>query len=204
MEHWVEINLFADLGVQDDILLGVLWPHVKRLRRKGALLSFHYFREPEIRFRMRLTTELEMRAQERKLGEIAERLKRRGLVSKWNFGDHGAADKRYVGEEDRYGKNGWLVAQRYFEEGAEAALGLLDLKRKSKLENVLQSKSKDTWGWKGSDEWRARTEDPVVFHWSRRVHLFTNQLGYNIEDEAELCSRQAERYRQVASQGVRW
>ena len=49
MEHWVEINLDADFSVQDGILLDTLRPHVRRLEKEGELVTYHYFREPEIR-----------------------------------------------------------------------------------------------------------------------------------------------------------
>ena len=56
MEHWIEVNLHAPLRVQDGILLDSLLPYVKRLRARGELVGFHFFREPEIRFRVRLWT----------------------------------------------------------------------------------------------------------------------------------------------------
>jgi hypothetical protein len=206
MEHWVEINLFADRTAQDKILLDVLWPYVKKLRKTGALVTFHYFREPEIRFRVRLRTERQRQAESRTLEGIAGRLKDWKMVSGWKFGNHGEERKPYTGEEDRYGKNGWRVAQKYFEDGAEAALTLMNLKRKSRLENPLWANGIGNL-WEGGEKnpWREREEDPLIYHWSRHVHLFTNQLGFDIEDEVKLTAKQSERYRRILEEfGMRW
>lgn len=205
MEHWVEINLFAELKNQNRILLDVLWPYAKRLRRRGALICYHYFREPEIRFRVRVKSGRERRAQAKALEKIAERLKEEGVISKWKFGNHGE-EGTYLGEVDRYGPNGWKVAQKYFEDGSETAIGLLALRRKHALESPLWAKGLGN-PWEGGREnpWRDVVEDPMAFHWSRHTHLFTNQLGFSIGDEVELCRRQAEKYRKVAEEtGMNW
>jgi hypothetical protein len=206
MEYWTEINLFADVGVQDEILLRVLWPYVGRLRKGGVLLSFHFFREPEIRFRLRLKNERERSAQTKAQERIANRLQKQGLISRWRFGNHGEEGKPYTGEEDRYGKNGWKVAQKYFEQGAETALWLLELKAKGRLESPLWAKGLGN-PWEGGDKnpWREREENPLVYHWSRHLHLFTNQLGFNIDEEARLCGKQSERYRKISEElGMKW
>ena len=204
MEYWVEINLFAKLADQNRILLDVLWPYVKGLRKRGILGSWHFFREPEIRFRVRVKNEKEMHAQTKALEGIAKRLKGEGSISKWRFGNHGEKGT-YVGEVDRYGRNGWKVAQKYFEDGAETALGLLALKRKSGLESPLWAKGLgNPWEGGRKNPWRHKVDDPLAFHWSRHTHLFTNQLGFSIEDEVQLSERQAEKYRKVAKQGMKW
>ena len=206
MEQWVEINLFADKDEQDKILLDVLWPYVKKLRKMRALITFHYFREPEIRFRVRLTTVRQRQAQSNALEKIAVWLEKRKMISGWKFGNHGEEGKRYYGEEDRYGKNGWRVAQKYFEDGAEAALMLLELKRRSRLESPLWAKGLGN-PWEGGEKnpWREKEEDPLTYHWSRHVHLFSNQVGFNIEEEVRLCDKQSERYRQILEEfGMNW
>jgi hypothetical protein len=206
MEHWIEVNLFAELADQDHILLDVLWPYVKRLERRRALLTWHYFREPELRFRIRMKTKASKRRQMRMISKIAGVMLKEKLVSKWHFGNHGDPGGEYSGEAERYGVNGWKVAQDYFRDGSETALRLLDLKRGSRLENPL-------WGeglgnpWEGGDKnpWRDKIDDPLVYHWSRFVHLFSNQLGFGIEDEVALCSKQSEGYRRVVEEfGMRW
>ena len=206
MEHWVEINLEGDVAEQDAILLDVLQPYVRRLEKKNALVTYHYFREPELRFRVRLKTAASRRREARALARIAGSLSRKGLISGWRFGKHGESGVEYSGEEDRYGKEGWKVAQDYFRDGADTALRLLYLKRRSRLENVLWAKGLGN-PWEGGDQnpWREKEEDPLAFHWSRFVHLFSNQLGFDMEREVELCAKQAERYRQVAVDfGMKW
>ena len=119
---------------------------------------------------------------------------------------HGEEGRPYTGEEDRYGKNGWKVAQKYFEDGAETALRLLRLRRKSRLESPLWAKGTGN-PWEGGEKnpWRDREENPLVFHWSRHVHLFSNQLGFDMEEEAQLSAKQSERYRRVSREfGIKW
>jgi hypothetical protein len=204
-EHWLEVNLKAKVRDQDGILLDVLAPYVDRLKETGKLVGFHYFREPEIRFRIRLRSEKDRRNEKVAIEAIAQSLKRKGLVSEWHFGNHGDASEEYRGEEDRYGKNGWKVAQEYFQNGAETALKLLELKRRSKLENPLWAKGLGN-PWEGGEDnpWKEREEDPLVYQWSRYVHLFTNQLGFDIDDEARLCAKQSERYAKIWAMGIEW
>ena len=206
MEHWIEVNLHADVPDQDGILLDVIRPYVRRLQKRGVLVTYHYFREPEIRFRVRVTSASVKRAEERSVAAMAERLRKRGLVREWCFGNHGEAGRAYAGEEDRYGKNGWQVAQYYFHAGSEAALDLLALKRRGALESPLWAKGEGN-PWEGGDRnpWREREEDPLKYHWSRHVHLFTNQLGFDIDAEAALCAKQSERYARISKDfGMKW
>ena len=206
LEHWIEANLFCPVEVQDDILLGVLLPYVRKLERKGTLLTWHYFREPEIRFRIRLRTKAERSKQRAAFIRIARGLFGKGAIAKWNFGDHGVEGEQYVGEEDRYGKEGWKVAQEYFHRGSETALALIALKKTQKLENPLWGEGRgNPWEGGEANPWRDLRSGPLEFHWSRFVHLFSNQLGFDMVEEAELSERQAERYRRVVKEfGMRW
>ncbi len=206
MEHWIEVNLMAEPKEQDALLLEVLRPYVQKLKKAGTLVTFHFFREPEIRFRLRLKNRASKSKETRAVTAIAESLRRRRLVSEWHFGNHGEKDEVYSGEEDRYGKEGWKVAQEYFNQGSETALKLLELKRKSGLENPLWAKGLgNPWEGGKKNPWREREEDPLAYHWSRYVHLFANQLGFDIDDEVRLCAMQAERYKRVSEElGMKW
>lgn len=206
MEHWIEVNLDAAVPVQDGILLDVLRPYVRRLEEKGELVSWHYFREPEIRFRVRLKSRAAKSKQAQVVSKLADSLRRKKLVSEWHFGNHGEEGTVYAGEVDRYGEHGWSVAQEYFRNGSEVALELIELKRKSRLESPLWAKGLgNPWEGGARNPWRERQDDPLVYHWSRFVHLFTNQLGFDMEREADLCSKQSERYLMVMKEfGMRW
>jgi hypothetical protein len=206
VEHWAEVNLDVPGEDQDRVLLDYLWPFAKRLDREGALVTFHYFREPEIRFRVRLRTRRRRDEEVKALAALARRLGGEGLLREWHFGDHGRKGRAYVGEEDRYGKHGWKVAQQYFRRGSETALALISLKRGGRLESPL-------WGrglgnpWEGGkgNPWREKVDDPLAFHWSRYVHLFSNQLGFGMEKEAGLAEKQARNYRKVRAKfGMEW
>lgn len=206
MEHWIEINLFARRRIQDEILQDILRPHVERLQNKGVLVTWHFFREPEIRLRVRLRNENSKAKEIEALAKLANSLQKRRLILNWHFGSHGEKGLNYVGEEDRYGCNGWKVAQDYFNQGSEIALRLLALKKQNRLENPLWAKRLGN-PWEGGkrNPWREHLKNPLVYHWSRYVHLFTNQLGFDIKDEVKLCSRQAVRYRRVMkSFGMKW
>lgn len=206
MEHWVEVNLSVKQKLQDEILLDVLKPFVNKLREKGVLVTWHFFREPEIRFRIRVKNKRTKLEATQAVADLANSLRKRRIVSEWHFGEHGEKDRIYVGEQDRYGRNGWKIAQDYFNYGSEIALRLLALKRASKLENPLWAKGLgNPWEGGAQNPWRERQKNPLAYHWSRYVHLFTNQLGFETDDEAILCSRQAERYRRVAKEiGMKW
>ncbi len=200
MEHWVEINLSVKRRAQDAVLLDVLKPHVESLKKEKALVTWHFFREPEIRFRVRLRSRAAKLKETQAVAAIANCLRERGLVSKWQFGNHGERGKIYVGEVDRYGCRGWRIAQDYFNSGAETALRLLALKRKDRLENPLWAKGLgNPWEGGRKNPWRDREQNPLVYHWSRYVHLFTNQLGFDIDDETRLCTKQAARYRVIST-----
>ncbi|HME19577.1 MAG TPA: lantibiotic dehydratase C-terminal domain-containing protein [Nitrososphaerales archaeon] len=206
VEQWVEVNLFAELRDQDSILLDVLKPYVEKLRKKGTLVNFHFFREPEIRFRVRLNSPRAKATEKRAVAALARSLQKRGLVSRWRFGNHGERGRMYVGEEDRYGKNGWQVAQDYFRNGSETALRLLALKRDGMLENPLWAKGLGN-PWEGGDKnpWKEREDNPLIYNWSRYVHLFTNQLGFDIDEESRLCAKQSERYAEISKGlGIKW
>jgi lantibiotic biosynthesis dehydratase-like protein len=205
-EYWIEVNLMADLAVQDHVLLDYLRPYLRRLATRGMMEGFHFFREPEIRFRVRLGDRIAMESEKEALRALANSLAEKGLVSEWHFGNHGEAGKEYVGERDRYGKNGWKVAQEYFQHGSEAALELLALRRKGILENPLWAKGLGN-PWEGGkrNPWREREENPLFYHWSRYVHLFTNQLGFDIDEESMLCAKQSERYASISKEfGLKW
>jgi hypothetical protein len=187
--------------VQNEILLDVLKPRVESLRKKGLLVTWRFFWEPEIRFRVRLKNKKTKAEETRAFAALADSLNKRGLISDWHFGNHGEKGQMYVGEEARYGRNGWKIAQDYFNYGAEIALRLLALKREKRLENPLWGKGLgNPWEGGTKNPWRGRHENPLVYHWSRYVHLFTNQFGFDVNDETKLCSRQSARYRRVSKE----
>jgi hypothetical protein len=106
LEQWIEINPNADLAVQDEILLEVLRPYVQRLKKEGILLTYHFFREPEIRFRVRLNSKRAKETELKTISKTADSFVKKKLVSSWYFGNHGKKCQEYIGEEDRYGVNG--------------------------------------------------------------------------------------------------
>ena len=83
---------------------------------------------------------------------------------------------------------------------------MLALKRKGRLESPLWAKGLGN-PWEGGEmnPWKERELDPLVYNWSRYVHLFTNQLGFNMDQEAKLCTRQAARYERISEDlGMKW
>lgn len=45
MEHWIELNLFAERRDQNRVLLDFIMPYVQKLGKNGTLVTFHFFRE---------------------------------------------------------------------------------------------------------------------------------------------------------------
>jgi hypothetical protein len=198
-EFWIEVNIDTPVEKQDELLLESLVPFLDTY--EGIWLTWHFFREPELRFRIRAKDKLALSMMKRSLTKGLD-----GLGLKWWYGRHGVKGKQYYGEEDRYGKYGWLVAQDYFHDGAKTALRLIRFKRWGELESPLWSKGKgNPWEGGSKNPWKEREEDPMLFNWSRIVHLISNQMGFNMEKEAELCAKQSKRYKQlVEEQGLTW
>jgi hypothetical protein len=165
--RWTEVNVVpADPGRPEELLLALVDPLVHE--QLGARIDvWFYFWEPELRLRIRWREDADVDAA---LGELARALDQaadQGRAADWYEGAHGQRGATYTGEAEYYGAELWELTSRDWMAGSELALAIVRLDAAGRLER------------------------PRDFHWSRRVHLFSNQL---LQDEIGLCLRQAAGY----------
>ena len=117
--------------------------------------SWHYFRVPNYELKFRILASKEVR------NIVTKRL--RALLIRKEI--KGITFREYHGEDDMYGKVGYLIALKYFNSGADIASLLVANDERGKLMSPYK-------GW-----------SPIHFHLNRYVHLFADQLGYSVWDE---------------------
>lgn len=149
---WLEVNIhLKDYSVTDAVLKEFVAPYTQACKAKGAIYSWHFFREPEIRLRFY--------GKETDIDEIRQDLDSRlsqletdqpGVFEKHIFGAHGREGEQYQGEEDMWGSD-WPIAMKFYEYGSETACQFLVAERSDKS---------------------------LDYHADRYVHLLLNQLGY--------------------------
>ena len=129
--------------------------------------TWFYFWEPELRLRIRWADPNKADSARAELAGFLDRAKAKGRIEDWYEGSHGARGEVYLGEAELYGDEVWELTANDWMSGSELALAIV----RFEAEGVLK--------------------EPSAFHWSRRVHLFSNQLWL---DEIALCLRQAHGY----------
>jgi hypothetical protein len=174
-EAWLEVNVAPSLLLEEQLLIEVVDPLVHS-SLAGELETWFYFWEPELRLRLRWR---EPASEDRLAGVVEAFLNDRqadGAFKEWFAGAHGERGKVYAGEAEQYGAEIWPLVQKDWMSGSELALAIV----KSEVGGPLTQRR----------DW----------HWSRRVHLFTNQL-YSTKTareawlkEIELCLNQAQGY----------
>jgi hypothetical protein len=179
MEAWIEVNLVPSQPLDAALLVEVIDPLIHEQLRSDVETWF-YFWEPDLRLRIRWRDPA--RAEELN-GVLRSALKRDQAVGRfkdWYEGAHGDRGKAYAGEADFYGEEVWPQIQKDWMNGSELALLLIKLDRAGALGKNRES------------------------HWSRHVHLFTNQLFGSWDAEVQLCLNQALGYlRKIEEQGAR-
>jgi hypothetical protein len=149
---WVEVNIhLSDYSATDAVLKQFVWPYVQACKARGAIYSWHFFREPEIRLRF-YGKEPEINIIKQDLDSTLSQLEagQPEIFHHHLFGSHGKDGEEYPGEADTWGGD-WPIAMRVYENGAETALRFLTSERHDK---------------------------PLEHHADRYVHLLLNQLGY--------------------------
>jgi hypothetical protein len=177
-ESWIELNL-VPVRELDRRLLTELVPALVHGELATEIETWFFFWEPELRLRIRWRDGSRAQAGATRLAERIEQARREGLVVDWYEGAHGERGATYVGEAEAYGHEVWSQVQKDWMNGSELAVLLV-----------------------GLDAGAGLTVD-LPFHWSRHVHLFTNQLYGTWSAEIELCLNQALGYlRHLQSSGA--
>jgi Lantibiotic biosynthesis dehydratase C-term len=173
--EWVEANVYPSSPEQRErLLLDVIDPLIHE-KLAGRIDTWFYFWEstpPPSHLRLRIRWQrLEHADQDpAELFAFLDAARNQGRLEGWYEGSHGEKGKTYEGEAERYGPEMWDITCRDWMSGSELALAMLKL---------------------GSEN---RLTEPLKFHWERRVHLFSNQLGFGYADEISMCLRQARGY----------
>ena len=166
-EEWVEVNIVpASTNNAERLLLDVIDPLVHD-RLVGRIDTWFYFWEPDLRLRIRWRNSADAEENRSALFAFLNAAQRAGHIVSWYEGSHGERGKTYPGEADFYGEEMWELTAKDWMSGSELALALMKFDTQNRLTK------------------------PESFHWSRRVHLFSNQL---LLDEVPLCLRQARGY----------
>jgi hypothetical protein len=173
MGDWIEVNLVAPAAMQPtQVLLRIVDPLVHE-QLADRIDMWFYFWEPELRLRIRWRDPRSVDANRRELTDFLDNACRAGTLKEWFEGSHGRRGGTYRGESGFYGAEVWELVARDWTNASELALALARIESEGRLTR------------------------PRSFHWSRRVHLFSNQL---LVDEIALCLAQARSY--LRSAGV--
>jgi len=141
VEKWLEVHILfsqyqiSDFRIVKTILLEVVKYCVYELRRKGLMNTYHYFFEPrvdkkpglEVLFRVEAKEDVDLSNIENLIVERIEHF--RSLI------DDYVINKSYQGEIEGYGKDGWMLAKKFFEIGSDIALAIYseDLDKREKF-----------------------------------------------------------------------
>jgi hypothetical protein len=179
MEAWIEVNLVPNEPLDATLLIDAI-DHLVHEELRDDVETWFYFWEPDLRLRIRWREPARTVELNGVLRSALERDQAAGRFKDWYEGAHGERGKAYLGEADFYGEEVWPQIQKDWMSGSELALLLIKLDRAGALQKNRE------------------------FHWSRHVHLFTNQLYGSWDAEVQLCLNQALGYlRNLEGQDVR-
>jgi len=156
-ETWVVVLIYPkNPQLRFNVLLDFIRPTVEELEKQDLMITFHFFFEPEIHFRIRPKEENQVDQIEAIIKTNLSKIQ--GLIEKADF-------SRYTGEEPDYGIEGWQLAQKYFEYCCRISL--------LNLEVATGRKSPPSPQYVGNQ-----------FNVGKFVHCFLNQMGFDIKSEA--------------------
>jgi hypothetical protein len=160
----VNVSVRADERAR--LLLDLVDPLVHE-QLAARIKTWFFFWEPELRLRILWTDREQAESARADLAGFLDRAKAEGKLEDWYEANHGVRGEVYRGEAELYGSEVWELTANDWMSGSELALAIV----RFEADGVLK--------------------EPSGFHWSRRVHLFSNQLWL---DEIALCLRQAHGY----------
>jgi hypothetical protein len=162
--EWIEVNTPAR---NDDertrLLLEVVDPLVHG-QLGETVTTWFYFWEPGLRLRIGWSDPEQAERGRTEVARFLDAAKTEGKVEDWYEANHGALGQRYHGEPDFYGHEVWDLTAEDWMSGSELSLAIV----RAEAEGTLTK--------------------PRDFHWTRRVHLFSNELWV---DEITLSLKQA-------------
>ena len=168
-EAWTEVDLAPTRALDENVLVDYVDKLVHE-QLADAIAVWFWFWEPELRLRLRWKDAARVDEHRATLARILDTWRAEGAIESWYEGAHGREGETYVGEAETYGAEVWPLVQLDWMHGSELALAIIKLDREGRL------------------------TQPRRFHWTRRVHLFTNQTFQTWQAEVELSLRQAVGY----------
>lgn len=176
-KNWIKLGLslheIKNLNEEEKKkLLLVVTPIIEKLKEKNILETFHFFFEPFLDLRFQIKKEDDIpKAKEFILSLINQELPKEKIfvISKNGrfFPKNSPEFSEYFGEEEDFGKDGWMIAKKFFEIGSRFALCKMDENKDrvilKKVGGVIEGK----------------------FDEGKFIHLILNQLGYSTPDEAQ-------------------
>ena len=166
MGHWIEVNIEPVGEARRTLLLDVVDPLVHE-QLASEIDTWFYFWEPALRLRLRWRDPARADDNRAALARVFDTAKADGKLVDWYEGNHGNRGETYGGEADFYGAEVWELVARDWMSASELAIAI----QRADADGALTK--------------------PPLFHWQRRVHLFSNQL---LVDEVPLCLHQARGY----------
>jgi hypothetical protein len=106
MSVWVEANIHHT-STDDRPLILALYHGV--VKQTAGLVSWHYFREPEIRFRLEVSDDAEAARVAELIRQLVDTRRSDFRLEKLVFGRHGREGEKYEGEHEVLGKEGFEV-----------------------------------------------------------------------------------------------
>jgi len=177
LEYWTQVNIVVHDSPDEVLLCDYVYPLIKKTFADQVSCWF-YFWEPDLLVRFRWLDEGAKSSAKQALFSTLEDWKARGLIKDWCEGNHFQKGDFYKGEAHIYGEDMWPACQKDWMNGSEFAVRLIQLERAGKL-----SKNRD-------------------YHWCRHVHLFSNQLVHNWDQEIRLSINQALGYLKLLKRGL--
>ena len=168
-EAWTEVNIAPARALDESVIADYI-DDLVHVRIADAIAVWFWFWEPALRLRLRWKDADRVDEHRATLAEILDTWHADGVIESWYEGAHGNKGETYVGEADNYGEEIWPRLQLDWMHSSELALAVIKLDREGRLTK------------------------PRDYHWTRRVHLFTNQVFQTWEAEVELSLRQAVGY----------
>jgi hypothetical protein len=153
---WVELNIIlTDYTKFNDVLKKLVVPYINKFKETGKLLSWHFFREPHLCWRI-LSDALSINDFKLNIDKLLNVLEKEKpeIYKNHYYGAFCQEGKEYIDESELYGKDAMGLCYKRWESGSDLALLLCT----------------------------ANPEKTIPFHYTRDIHLFENQLGLDYSD----------------------
>lgn len=161
---WLECNIYLkDYSRTNEALNEAVKPFVKFYYTYKKKFNWHFFREPQICWRLFVANEFVVKDIRNDIHKCLKRLEdtKPDLYDYHIFGAFAQSGNEYRGEENFYGKDAWELCYKRWEAGSNLALLLCT----------------------------SEPEKPLPFHYIRDIHLFENQLGFELPNTIAIITK---------------